>query len=210
VRSCCVAAADDSLTTISNALNPVAGGGLAHPHHGVGLSAVENGAWQGGLMSLPARKYAVGRPTADDAAAVPVLAAVWCRSVGTSWTLELHELADGAALGTIMDWISSGVPISQPEPDALAGELLAERGLQLFRNSYAGPCTRSRRGIGYVCRDAELVKLASVVRDDAAETGVDPVVLASRWVAAGFSADAAGGWIREGVHSPQVAQQTVR
>lgn len=152
-------------------------------------------------------KYAVGRSPSDHvAAAAPVLAVVWCRSVGASWTLELHQL-DG---GKIVDWISSGVPISQPEPDALARELLAERGLQLFRNSYAGPCTHSRHGIGYVCRDAELVKVAYVVRDDAAETGVDPVVLASQWVGAGFSADAAGDRIREGVHSPQVAQQPVR
>lgn len=36
------------------------------------------------------RKYA-GRLTPDDvAAAGRVLAAVWCRSVGTSWTLEFH------------------------------------------------------------------------------------------------------------------------
>jgi hypothetical protein len=160
-------------------------------------------------MSFTARDYAAGRPTSNDAAA-PVMAAVWCRSVGTSWTLELHELDGGTALGTILDWISSGVPIAQPEPDTLARELVAERGLRLFRNSSASPCTDSRHGIGYVCGNAELVKLAHVVLDDAAETGVHPVVLASQWVAAGFSADAAAGWIREGVRSPQVAQQTVR
>lgn len=51
------------------------------------------------------------------------MAAVWCRSVGTSWTLELHGLDGGTALGTILDWISSGVPIAQPEPDTLAREL---------------------------------------------------------------------------------------
>lgn len=57
---------------------------------------------------------------------------VWCRSVAASWTLELHQLAGGAAPVTIVDWISSGVPISHPVPDALACELLAERGLRLF------------------------------------------------------------------------------
>jgi hypothetical protein len=31
-------------------------------------------------------------------------------------------------------WISSGVPVSQPEPDALAPELLAARGLRLLRD----------------------------------------------------------------------------
>ncbi|MGH3767126.1 MAG: hypothetical protein ACRDS0_18835 [Pseudonocardiaceae bacterium] len=127
--------------------------------------------------------------------------------MGTSWTLELYELGPGMAPGRIMDWISSGVPISDPEPDALARELLAGRGLQLFRNSSAGPCTDSRHGIGYVCRDAELIRLAHVVRDDAVETGVDPVLLAAQWVAAGFGADIAAGWIRQGIHSPQAAQQ---
>ena len=164
-------------------------------------------------MSTPAPatggKY-VGQPRSDDAAAsVPVLAAVWCRSVGTSWTLELHDLGPGMARGKIMDWISSGVPISQPEPEALARELLAERGLQLFRDSSAGPGTRSRHGIGYVCGDAELIKLAHVVRDDTAGTTEHPVVLAARWIVAGFSADVAEGWIRTGVRSPQGAQQTV-
>jgi hypothetical protein len=151
-----------------------------------------------------------GRLAPDDVvAAARVLAAVWCRSVGASWTLELRELGRGRALGAIMDWISSGVPISQPEPEALARELLAERGLQLFRDSSAGPGAYSRRGIGYACRNAELIRLAHVVRDDAAETGVHPVVLATQWVVAGFSADVAAGWIRGGVRSPQVAQQTV-
>lgn len=155
------------------------------------------------------RRHAA-QPTSNGAvASAPVLAAIWCRSVGTSWTLELHELGPGMARGKIMDRISSGVPISQPEPEALARELLAERGLQLFRDSTAGPGARSRRGIGYVCGDAELIKLAHVVRDGAARAGVHPVVLAARWVAAGFSADAAAGWILAGARSPREAQQTV-
>lgn len=139
----------------------------------------------------------------------PVLAAVWCRSVGTSWTLELHELGPGMAPRKIMRWISSGVPISQPEPEALARKLLTERGLQLFRDSSAGPRTRSRRGIGYVCGDAELIKLAHVVRDVATEAGVHPMMLAARWVAAGFSAEAAVERILVGGHSPPEARQTV-
>jgi len=160
-------------------------------------------------LTVTGRQYAVQLAPDDVAAAARVLAAVWCCSVGASWTLELHELGRGMTLGTITDWISSGVPISQPEPKALARELLAERGLQLFRDSSAGPGAYSRRGIGYVCRNVELIRLAHIVRDDAAETGVHPVVLAARWVVAGFSADAAAGWIRGGVSSPQIAQQTV-
>jgi hypothetical protein len=34
------------------------------------------------------------------------------------------------------------------------------------------------------------------------------VMLAAQWVAAGFSADAAARWIRQGVHSPQPALPT--
>ena len=152
------------------------------------------------------RNYAVERPTAGNMAAVaPVLAAVWCRSVGTSWTLELHQLNGGTASGTIVNWIGSGVPISQPAPDALARDLLAEHGLQLFGDSSAGPRTHNRHGIGYACRNAELIKLAHLVRDDA--KGTHPVVLATHWIAAGFSADVAAGWIRQGVHAPQAVQQ---
>ena len=104
------------------------------------------------------RKPAVGRPTAGAlAAAAPVLVAVWCRSVGTSWTLELHEL-DGGAASKIVDWISSGVPISEPEPTAaLARELLTERGFQLIPDSSAGPSSLHRHGIGYACHDTDLI-----------------------------------------------------
>jgi hypothetical protein len=34
--------------------------------------------------------------------------------------------------------------------------------------------------------------------------GIHPVVLATQWIMAGFSPDAAMRWIREGVHSPQM------
>jgi hypothetical protein len=106
-----------------------------------------------------------GPPTSDEVAgAASVLAAVWCRSVGTSWTLELHQLRHGTPHLTLMDWISSGVPITQAEPpEALARELLAQRGLHLFRDSTAGPATGSRGGIGYVTADAKLITLAHLV-----------------------------------------------
>lgn len=155
-------------------------------------------------------KDALGRSTTHDGAgASGVLAAVWCRSVGTSWTLELHQLDDGGpGRGRVVDWVSSGVPISQPQPpEDLARELVAERGLALFRDSSVGPCTHNRHGIGYVARDAELIALAHLVADEAAEIGRHPVMLAAQWVAAGFCVDAAAGWIRQGVHSPQAAQR---
>lgn len=130
---------------------------------------------------------------------------VWCRSVGTSWTLELRR---GTPPLTLVDWISSGIPIWQPEPlEALAHELLAQRGLRLFPDPSAGPCTGSRRGIGYATAEAELIALAHLVRDDATETGLHPVMLATHWVDAGFSAEAAARWIRQGIYSPLVARQ---
>lgn len=99
---------------------------------------------------LPGQRQAPERPTSSPPAA-GVLAAVWCRSVGASWTLELRELDDGPTPGTITDWITSGIPISQPEPPAaLARELLAGRGLQLFTDPSIGPWTHNRHGIGYV------------------------------------------------------------
>ncbi|MGB8961117.1 MAG: hypothetical protein WCC38_04050 [Pseudonocardiaceae bacterium] len=87
----------------------------------------------------------------------PALTAVWCCSVGTTWTLEVRELDPDTTLGTIVDRISSGVPITQPEPDTLARELLAARGLRLIGDATAALGTRSRRRSGYVCVDAELI-----------------------------------------------------
>jgi len=83
-----------------------------------------------------------------------MLVVVWCCSVGTTWTVELHEPGPGAILGTLVDWISSGVPTSQPQPDEpLAHKLLADYGLHLYPDSAAGPCTHSRSSIGYVSGD---------------------------------------------------------
>jgi hypothetical protein len=148
--------------------------------------------------------YAHRRPTSHGVAA-DVFVAVWCRSVGLSWTLELYELDGRTAPGVIKDWIASGVPISQPVPEALACELLADRGLQLFRDSSAGPCTHNRHGIGYVSTNAELIRLAHLALDDATETGTHPVTLAHQWIMAGYSPNATTGRIRERIHSPQVA-----
>lgn len=143
-------------------------------------------------------------PTGDTAATPPVVAIVWCRSVGTSWTLELHQLCRGTPHTTLTDWISSGVPISQPAPpEALARKLLAQRGLHLFSDTFAGPSTGTRRGVGYAAADAELISLAHLVADHATEAGLHPVILAAQWVAAGFSAEAAARWIRQGVRLPK-------
>lgn len=94
-------------------------------------------------------------PDARDAtpeAGLPTPAlAVLCCSVGSTWTIELHEFDPETTLGTLVDWISSGVPTSQPRPDEEAVRLLlAERGLAFHPDTEAGPSTPSRWGIGYV------------------------------------------------------------
>lgn len=81
----------------------------------------------------------------------PGLLAVWCCAVGSTWTLELHQPTRDTTLGPLVDWISSDVPTSHPEPDeAAARALLAQHGLHLYSHTDAGPRTHTRRSIGYV------------------------------------------------------------
>lgn len=131
-----------------------------------------------------------------------VLTAIWCCSVGITWTLELRQFGRDSRPGALVDWISSGVPVTQPMPDTLASELLAARGLSLFRDPFPGSPSGSRHRIGYVSAEAELIALAHLVREDAAQAGVHPVMLAA-WQMAGFSTAAAAGWIRAGCLFPQ-------
>lgn len=86
-----------------------------------------------------------------------MLAAAWCRSVGSTWTLELREVDDdpdlAPAAGPPVDWISSGVPTTFRAPgDDLAADLLAERGLSFYPRPHHEPVTRSRGTIGYARR----------------------------------------------------------
>ena len=109
--------------------------------------------------------------TSANTVEVGVLTAVWCCSVGATWTLELRELDHGRPFGAIVDWISSGVPVSQPAPEALAHELLAARGLRLVSDSPADPSTRNRYRIGYVCPDTELITVADTAEGSTAPPG---------------------------------------
>jgi hypothetical protein len=143
---------------------------------------------------------------------VPVLVASWCRSVGTTWTLELRPLEHGAPAGQPVDWISSGIPTSQPVPDEWAEDLLAERGLLLLRDTPGdGDAARGaiRRVIGHVTDDPAAVRLARTLAEVIGASPVDPLALAVQWIAAGFSADAAAGWVRAGVVWPQVASTLI-
>lgn len=137
-----------------------------------------------------------------------MLVAAWCRSVGTTWTLELRPVERGEPAGRPVDWITSCVPTSQPVPDTSAEELFGGRGLLLLRDAHIGdghPAAGSRRVIGHVTRDAEAMRLARTLVDAAAANPVGPLPLAAQWIAAGFSADAATSWVLGGVMWPQVA-----
>lgn len=140
--------------------------------------------------------------TSDHAIPASVLTALWCCSVGLTWTLELRRSDRDTGLGALVDWISSGVPVTQPMPDPMAPELLAARGLWLFRDGSVGHSTGSRHRIGYVSADAELISLAQMVREEATQAGMHPVILAA-WKVAGFSTTAAKGWIRAGCPFPR-------
>jgi anti-sigma B factor antagonist len=140
--------------------------------------------------------------TSDRGIPPPVLTALWCCSIGPTWTLELRRLNRDPELGTLVDCISSGVPVTQPVPDALAPQLLSARGLWRFRDALPEPATGSRHRIGYVSADAALIMLAHLLGEDAAQAGIHPVMLAA-WHTAGFSTAAAAGWIRAGCLFPQ-------
>lgn len=138
--------------------------------------------------TAPIRRKTVDRVAVSSA----VFTASWCRSVGTTWTVELRSL-DRAELGCPVEWICSGVPTQQPAPERQTDDLLRERGLLLFPvdPAEATSRTRSRRLIGYVTRDPEVARLAQMLAGPA-DAGCDhPMILAARWVQSGYSADAA-------------------
>ncbi|MDQ4102767.1 MAG: STAS domain-containing protein [Actinomycetota bacterium] len=139
--------------------------------------------------------------TTSDRERPVVLSVMWCCSVGVTWTLELRQCNGDTGLGELVDWISSGVPVTQAVPDMLAPKLLSARGLWLFRDGSPALPAGSRYRVGYASADAELISMAHLARDDAARAGVHPVML-SVWNMAGFSTAAAAGWMRAGCLFP--------
>lgn len=128
--------------------------------------------------------------------------------------MELRS-ADDAALGRPVEWICSGVPTEQPMPERQTAALLGERGLLLFPVSPVSavdspPRSRSRRLIGYVTRNREVYRLAMMVRDEVDGGRDHPMVVAARWIQAGYPADTAARWITSGVHWPTAAQKITR
>ncbi|MGB8961112.1 MAG: hypothetical protein WCC38_04025 [Pseudonocardiaceae bacterium] len=136
--------------------------------------------------------------------------------MGTTWTVELRSVDDGA-MGRPVEWIGSGVPTQQPAPERQTADLLAERGLLLFpveavASDLADPAprTRSRRLIGYVTRDREVMRLARTLAEVLDVRREHPMVVAARWIQAGYTVEAATPWITAGVNWPKAAQFILR
>jgi hypothetical protein len=143
-----------------------------------------------------------------------VFTASWCCSVGATWTIELRS-ADDSALGRPVEWICSGVPTEQPAPERQTADLLAERGLRLFPISPVNsidspPRSRSRRPIGYVTRNPEVLRLAVMLHDVVDASRDHPMVVAAWWIQAGYSADMAARWIVGGVNWPRMSRSMSR
>jgi hypothetical protein len=80
------------------------------------------------------------------------------------------------------------VPITEPGRELLARTLLAEHGFPLFSDADDPQRIRSVHRFSFVSRDAELILLAEVIRDETIRYPKHPLALAARWTAAGFSA----------------------
>ena len=115
-------------------------------------------------------------------------------------------------LGRPVEWICSGVPTQQPAPDRQTADLLGERDLLLFPvdPEEPAPRTRSRRLIGYVTRDPEVMRLALLLADVVGPGWDHPMIVAARWVQAGHSAEAAMPRITAGVNWPKAAETLLR
>lgn len=131
----------------------------------------------------------------------PVLTAFWRCLAGSVWIVELCQFDGDAGHGAVVDWINSGIPVTQPAPDT-APELLAAHGLWLFPDPAARVPTTGRYRIGHACPDANLITLAHRIQDEATQAGLHPVTLAA-WNAAGYSTQTAIGWIRAGCALPR-------
>ena len=115
-----------------------------------------------------------------------------------------------ALIGPVVEWICSGVPTSLPIPERQTVDLLGEHGLLLFpedpvKAEEPTSPARSRQLIGYVTRDPEVLALALRLADAVDEAVGHPMVLAARWIQAGYSADTAASWAAAGVNWPEVA-----
>lgn len=127
--------------------------------------------------------------------------------MGATWTVELRPVHHSVT-GPVVNWICSGVPTEFPVPETETVDVLAGRGLLLFPEPPAEPAprTRSRWLIGYVTGDSEVLRLALMLAELVDDELPHPMVLAARWIEAGYSPDTAVGWVTAGISSPAAAR----
>lgn len=125
------------------------------------------------------------RSANEDTTGSCVFAASWCCSVGLTWTVELRPVEEATLRGPAVEWICSGVPTQLAAPERQITDLLSERDLLLFPDNPVEPTprARSRRLIGYVTRDPEVLALALSLAGTAGEGPDHPMVLAARRMA---------------------------
>lgn len=131
-----------------------------------------------------------------------------------SWTLELRP-ADRDTPDRPAEWICSGVPNQQPPPDRQTADLLRERGLLLFPVEPVDPLespprSRSRRPIGFVTRNAELMELALALAKVLDADDDHAMIVAARWMQDGYAADTTLRWVSSGVTAPELAHTRIR
>jgi hypothetical protein len=125
-----------------------------------------------------------------------------------TWTIELRSIHHGAQDRPV-EWICSGVPTQQPAPERQTVHLLGERGLLLFPVAPAdavesAPRTRSRRLIGYVTRNPELMQLSLMIARFLDDECDHSMIVAARWMKEGYPADAVLRWVTAGLTSPEL------
>ena len=171
------------------------------PRPRAGSRGVHNITASTALAKTRSFRSSLGRSPTGVAQPATVLTASWCCSVGSTWALLLCE-HDFPLRAAPNEWISSGVPITEPAPDSLADELLAQHGYRLFNDPDTSQRARSVRRLGFVSRDAELISLAEMIRAQPLGHLEHPLALASRWTVAGFTPSAAMNWVTSGILCP--------
>lgn len=94
--------------------------------------------------------------------------------------LAIHPCSGGGLLGRPLEWIYSGIPTQQPASDQHIADLLREHDLLLLPEDPPRSRTRSRRLIGYVTRDPEVMRLARALSHTRDAGSEHPLLIAAR------------------------------
>ncbi|MGH3917360.1 MAG: hypothetical protein ACRDTC_28700 [Pseudonocardiaceae bacterium] len=113
--------------------------------------------------------------------------------------------------GPVVEWICSGVPTVLAVPAEVTTDLLAAHGLLLFPDEPVNPepRTRCRQVVGHVTRHPEVLRLALSLADLLGKDPLHPMVLAARWIEAGYSPEAVTSQVAAGVRGGPVPSEGV-